>query len=112
MTDIFKQFSNCLKKEVFNPELGFNSFIFCRWLSGNSKTLGISNFINMNYKFIPDIHQYNLVRETTNIKFIKFPSFKLDKIDTSELMKKYNISYEKSLEYLEILKIYEQNLNT
>lgn len=103
MADIFKQFNGCLKKHEFDPNLGFNSFMFCRWLSGNPKTLMFSNIINYYYKYLDDKTQFDFIKNITNLKFIKYPSFKLNKPDISEIQSKYKINEEKALEYLEIL---------
>ena len=101
---MFQVFAKTLKKhEIYEEDLKkFNSFMFCRWLSGNSKTIKIANMINY-YCDIPDLNQLNLVKDSVQEKFIKFPSFKLEKQDVKHIQDRYNISYEKALDYLDIL---------
>ena len=101
---MFQVFAKTLKKhEIYEEDLKkFNSFMFCRWLSGNSKTIKIANMINYYYD-IPDLNQLNLVKDSVQEKFIKFPSFKLEKQDVRHIQDRYNISYEKALDYLDIV---------
>lgn len=102
--DIYKM---CLNKQPWiwkeSERVDFDSFVACRWLSGNASTIQIGNFINYRYKEIPDKAQFYLIQNSTNLKFIKFPKAAQSKKNLDDLIKKYNISYEKALEYSEIL---------
>ena len=49
MANIFEQFTNCLKDKDYNESLGFNSFMFCRFLGSSPNTLQLANAINILY---------------------------------------------------------------
>ena len=109
---MFNVFSKCLTSDCKFNDLSleekkkFNSFMFCRWLSGNTKTLQIADFFNYYSQFIPDEVQFDIISDFAKqqrIKFIKFPSFKKSKYDNLHLQQKYNLSPEKVLEYQELL---------
>lgn len=79
----------------------YNSFMMCRYLSGNSKALKVANLINFNYK-MPDNCQTIIISKfckNHNIKYIKYPKYSIEKINVENIMKKYKINYEKALEY-------------
>lgn len=103
MANIFEQFTNCLRNKDYQEPLGFNSFIFCRFLGSSPKTLKAANTINMFYKNLNDESQYNFVRhiesKPTFIRFLK-ADIQEDDEQVNILVKKYNISKEKAREYL------------
>lgn len=80
------------------------SFMFCKWLAGDSRTLQTANIINQYYD-IPIENQYYLVKnqfagKIRNIKYIKSEK---DDTDTSILERHYKISSEKAREYLNFI---------
>lgn len=80
------------------------SFMFCKWLVGDPRTLKTANEINLYYD-IPMENQYYMVKnqfagKIRNIKYIKSEK---DEIDTSILQKHYNISAEKAKDYLNFI---------
>ena len=103
----FDVYKLCLNKQPYPFKPGekcdFDSFVFCRWLSGTSSTLQQALYINANYN-MPEEMQYYFVQGTTNLKYIKFPKFAKPKRDVKYLMDKYKINYEKACEYDDILK--------
>ena len=112
MANIFEQFNNCLKNKDYQESLGFNSFMFCRFLGSSPKTLKQANLINMLYKNLNDKTQYDIIRFSPNKPtFIKFLSQnpKENQQNVEELIHKYKISKEKALEYLEILNLKVKN---
>ena len=112
MANIFEQFNNCLKNKDYQESLGFNSFMFCRFLGSSPKTLKQANLINMLYKNLNDKTQYDIIRFSPNKPtFIKFlgQNPKENQQNVEELIHKYKISKEKALEYLEILNLKVKN---
>lgn len=74
---MFNVFKKCLDpKSTLTPEdlNKFNSYIFCRWLSGSYETLRYAQFINTNYH-LPDDIQFKFVQKALNgrKKYIPFP---------------------------------------
>lgn len=107
MFNVFSKIINgdCLDSLKEEERKKFNSFMLCRYLSGSSKTIMLSNIINLNFK-IPDNCQSILVSnfcKNNNIRFIKYPKTSMEKINVDDLMKKYNISREKALDYYYLL---------
>lgn len=109
---MFNVFKNCLNKshKFTDEELAkFNSFMFCRWLSGNFSTLKIAQCINVNYNMPSEI-QLKLAQTIINgkIRFIPFPkTLKLDSEYENKLKyisEYYNVSLEKSKLYLRFMK--------
>lgn len=99
---MFNVFKNCLvaSHEFTDEELKkFNSFMFCRWLSGTYDTLKIAQCINLNYQMPSEI-QLKLAQSLLKGKkrFIPFP--KAVKMDEE---------YEKKLKY--ISEYYNVSLN-
>lgn len=104
---MFNVFKNVLspKHQFTDEELKkFNSFMFCRWLSGTFETLKIAQCINLNCR-IPDELQLKLAQCAINGKkrFIPFPkSAKLDEQYEEKLKyisQYYNVSLEKAKLY-------------
>lgn len=86
----------------------FNSFMFCRWLSGTFDTLKIAQCINLNYN-IPDELQLKLAQYSLNgrKRFIPFPkALKMDEEYENNLKyisEYYNVSLDKAKIYLELM---------
>lgn len=74
--DLFKILNSCLKGPRAKDEeiATLSSWMLCRWLSGDPRTIGIANWINELYD-MPITAQYDLVRSMLHgkIRFIKFP---------------------------------------
>ena len=79
------------------------SFVFCRWLSGNAKTIISGNTLNQYYD-IPIENQYHFIKSkhAGKINFIPYPkNIKEDHTKTIEyLSKHFKISEEKANDYL------------
>lgn len=80
------------------------SFMFCKWLSGDPRTINTANIINQYYD-IPIKNQYYLVKnqfagKIRNIKYIKSEKDEIDEKIISILEKYYKISTEKAKDYL------------
>ncbi|UZV40485.1 DNA polymerase clamp loader subunit A [Campylobacter phage vB_CjeM_WX1] len=104
MANIFEQFTNCLKDKDYNESLGFNSFMFCRFLGSSPSTLQLANVINILYKSLPDEAQYNLVRYTKNKpKFIRFAKALTESESIKEIQLKYKVNKEVAKLYASIL---------
>lgn len=110
MANIFEQFTNCLKDKDYNESLGFNSFMFCRFLGSSPNTLQLANTINILYKNLPDNAQYNLVRYVKNKpKFIKFTKAESESESIKNIQLKYKVNKETAKLYSSILdSIYAQ----
>ena len=110
MANIFEQFTNCLKDKDYNESLGFNSFMFCRFLGSSPNTLQLANAINILYKNLPDNAQYDLVRYTKNKpKFIKFTKAISEPESIKNIQLKYKVKKETAKLYSSILdSIYAQ----
>ena len=83
------------------------SFIFCKWLAGDYRTISTANTINL-YSDIPIENQYYLVKnqfagKIRNIKYIKSEKDDIDENTISILCKHYKINLEKAKDYLNII---------
>lgn len=80
------------------------SFIFCKWLAGNPKTIFTANEFNM-YSQIPMENQYFSIKHkyAGTIRNIKYVKSEKDDIDTTSLEQHFKISKEKAKEYLELI---------
>lgn len=108
---MFNVFKNVMSKshQFTEEELKkFNSFMFCRWLSGTFDTLKIAQCINLNYS-IPDELQLKLAQYVLNGKkrFIPFPkALKMNEEYENNLKyisEYYNVSLDKAKMYLELM---------
>ena len=108
---MFNVFKNVMSKshQFTEEELKkFNSFMFCRWLSGTFDTLKIAQCINLNYN-IPDELQLKLAQYALNGKkrFIPFPkALKMNEEYENNLKyisEYYNVSIDKAKMYLELM---------
>ena len=108
MFNVFKNVMN--KSHQFTEEelKKFNSFMFCRWLSGTFDTLKIAQCINLNYS-IPDELQLKLAQYALNgrKRFIPFPkALKMNEEYENNLKyisEYYNVSLDKAKMYLELM---------
>lgn len=96
-----------LKKNPSDEEIKkIQSFIFCRWLSGNQFTIQAANMINQ-YACIPIENQYKMIKTAFGgkIKFIPYPkSLKGDDSKNIEYLSKYfKISIREAKMYLEFI---------
>lgn len=108
MANIFEQFNNCLKNKDYQESLGFNSFMFCRFLSSSPQTLQLANILNQLYKNLDDKSQYNIVRYIPNKpSFIKFinKDVNVNNPEIERIINKYKVNREKAIEYLKDLKL-------
>lgn len=80
------------------------SFVFCKWLAGDSRTIETANIINQ-YSDIPIENQYYLVKNkfAGKIRNIKYVKLEKDDVDTSILEKHFKINSEKAKEYLQFI---------
>lgn len=79
------------------------SFMFCKWLAGDHRTINTANTINQYYN-IPVENQYYLVKnqfagKIRNIKYVKNEK-ELDNTDIELISKHFNINSVKAKEYL------------
>ena len=82
-----------------------SDFVFCRWLSGNSKTLQIAQMFNYYYN-IPIEYKLKVAQRIINgrIKFIPYPkSNKIDDKNLEDISKYFNISIDKAKLYKEFI---------
>lgn len=89
------------------------SFVFCKWLAGDSRTIETANTINQ-YCDIPIENQYYLVKnkfagKIRNIKYIKSEKDDSNAAMLSILEKHFKISTEKAKEYLTFISDSELN---
>jgi len=78
------------------------SFMFCKWLAGDHRTINTANTINQYYN-IPVENQYYLVKnqfagKIRNIKYVKNEK-ELDNTDIELISKHFNINSVKAKEY-------------
>lgn len=83
------------------------SFVYCKWLAGNHRTISTANAINQ-YSDIPIENQYYLVKnqfagKIRNIKYVKSEKDDINENIISILCKHYKISLEKAKEYLNFI---------
>lgn len=83
------------------------SFMFCKWLSGDPRTIATANTINQYYD-IPIENQYYLVKnqfagKIRNIKYVKSEKDEADENTISILCRHYKISTEKAKDYLDYI---------
>lgn len=102
MTGVLKLNSNPSIEEIQKIQ----SYIFCRWLSGNPHTISAANMINV-YSDIPIECQYNMIKSAFGgkIKYIPYPkNTQEDKIKHIEYLADwFKISEEKAQEYLDFI---------
>lgn len=83
-----------------------NSYLMLRWLSGDARTIQMSNTFNRWYS-VPVNLQYDILRNSllNKLKFIKYPKgAKEASSDSLELIKRhYNVSTEKAQEMAELI---------
>jgi len=89
------------------------SFVFCKWLAGDSRTILTANTINQ-YSDIPIENQYYYVKhqfagKIRNIKYIKSDKDDSNLAIISILEKHFKISTEKAKEYLTLISPEELN---
>ena len=89
------------------------SFVFCKWLAGDSRTIGTANEINQYYD-MPIENQYYLIKnkfagKIRNIKYIKSEKDDSNAAMLSILEKHFKISTEKAKEYLTFISDSELN---
>ena len=89
------------------------SFVFCKWLAGDGRTILTANTINQYYD-IPIENQYYLVKnkfagKIRNIKYIKADKDDSNLAMLSILEKHFKISTEKAKEYLTFISNDELN---
>lgn len=110
--NIFITFNDCLAGRAFNPDNGFDGFMFCRYLGNSPKMIHYANFLNC-YN-LDDYTQYRFIQAIKNrpysIKWIQVPKDKDNNRKETEVlyeeyMRKYNISRQKANDYLRILKL-------
>ena len=80
------------------------SFVYCKWLAGDYRTIATANTINQ-YSDIPIENQYYLVKnqfagKIRNIKYVKSEKDEADENTISTLCRHYKISIEKAKDYL------------
>lgn len=80
------------------------SFIFCKWLAGDHRTIFDANTFNL-YNKIPIENQYYSIKnkyagKIRNIKYVKSEKDDVDEKTISNLCKHYKISVEKAKDYL------------
>lgn len=83
------------------------SYLFCKWLSGNSVTLFAANMFNQYYKELPIDVQYKAINKAfkNKIKFIKYPKGNQEKAtrDQEIVSWYFKVSLDKAKEYLEFI---------
>lgn len=105
MSNIFKTFQNCINglDSSYTEIKEIPTYVFCKYLASNYKTIQIANFLNYYYK-LPNEIQYKFVQKTLNgkLKFIKFIKPENLKISDDEeiLMKHFKINKKVASEYL------------
>lgn len=87
------------------------SFVYCKWLSGDYRTIATANTINQ-YSDIPIENQYYLVKnqfagKIRNIKYVKLEKDEADETTISILCKHFKISIEKAKDYLNFISVDE-----
>ena len=104
---MFKVFTSVLNPKSKPTKLELHkisSFMFCRWLSFNPRTILASNQINYYYN-IPVENQYELIKKAFagKIKYIQFPKKVSNEAHKSVeyLQEHFKITEEKAKEYLE-----------
>jgi hypothetical protein len=80
------------------------SFMFCKWLAGDYRTIFDANIFNQ-YSDIPIENQYYYIKnkhagKIRNIKYIKAEKDEFDEGTVRILEQHYKISTEKALDYL------------
>lgn len=121
--NLFKTMTGVLDKNKNETISNINkipSYMFCKWLSGNPKTIFDANFINLHYN-MPIEAQYKLIRQTHlgKVKYIQW--VKNEKDDSKEIetvAKHLKFSFQKAKEFISladkdeinsILEIYKGN---
>ena len=112
--NMFQVLQKCMQGKDSSKEdvKKISTYIFCKYLASNSRTIQIANFLNVYYK-LPSEVQYNFVKKTLGgkIKFIKYLNNQTEKIpkDIEYLMKYYKISSEVAKTYLDEIEPSELN---
>ena len=83
------------------------SFMFCKWLSGDYRTIFDANIFNQ-YSDIPVENQYFYIKnkyagKIRNIKYVKADKDEFDANVTGILEQHYKISTEKARDYLQYI---------
>lgn len=108
MASIFTNFDNCLKNKAFDYSAGFSSWQFCRYLAGYVGMINYANAINCYANQLSDASQYAFIQSVKKKpNFIRWIIPKTSEIKSNEeleiLMRKYNLSQSKAMEYLDLL---------
>ena len=83
------------------------SFMFCKWLAGDPRTISTANTINQYYD-IPIENQYYIVKnqfagKIRNIKWVKAENDNIDENVINMLSLHFKISIEKAKDYLTLI---------
>ena len=83
------------------------SFMFCKWLAGDHRTIFDANLFNQ-YSDIPVENQYNLIKnkyagKIRNIKYVKSEKDDVDESTITILCSHFKISIEKAKDYLQYI---------
>lgn len=106
---MFKTITSALDPKKTPSEEDINkiqSYVFCRWLSGNPHAIQAANMINV-YSDIPMVNQYNMVKSAFGgkIKYIPYPKNISEKElkEVEYVSAHFNISLEKAKEYIDLI---------
>ena len=104
--NIFKTFSNCLQSKSYTLNEGFDSFMFCRYLSMHKDTIAYAQILNQYYRCMDEGTQYEFVKNLKKPSYIRWIKYTKDstKVEESlilQLMERYEISKKKAQEYAE-----------
>lgn len=105
MFNVFKKILN--KSEITEEDINkISDFVFCRWLSGNSNLIGLSNLFNQ-YPNIPLDLKVKIVQNLVGgkVRYIPYPkgNKETEVKDLEYLSEFFNISREKAQMYAEFI---------
>lgn len=105
MFNVFKKILN--KSEITEEDINkISDFVFCRWLSGNSNLIGLSNLFNQ-YPNIPIELKVKIVQNLVGgkVRYIPYPkgTKETEVKDLEYLSEFFNISREKAQMYAEFI---------
>lgn len=105
------QLFDCLKTILTGQRIteddakSINSFVMCRWLSGDPRSIFVANQLNRYYNIPVDkqyqFAQYLLKHKVKYLRYYKNADFTSD--DYENVSKYYNISLEKAVEYTKLM---------
>lgn len=81
-----------------------NTFVMCRWLSGDPRTIMVANMLNR-FPNIPTDKQYEFAKYLVKhkVKYLRYYKNKHNLDEYENISKYYNISLDKAYEYAKLM---------